>query len=157
MLPQIGEIGQDEIDAEMLVAGEGKAGVDDHEVVPDFVDHQVLSDLSEAAERRDLHCRHGRKLHLRAAEREITIPPSEAGSNRARSPSYDEPDPYREQGIRRRSSHCCGTNGFTGSACSREFWASPPPRSSGRKQRRHRPALRVTRPRADSIRSACGL
>jgi hypothetical protein len=45
-LPQVREVRQDEIDPEMLVAREREAGVDDHDLVVELVDGQVLPDLT---------------------------------------------------------------------------------------------------------------
>jgi len=39
--------------------------------------------------------------------------------------------PPEARRIRRRSSHCCGMNGFTGSGCWRVCWALPQAPSSG--------------------------
>ena len=50
---QVREVGQDEIDAEMLVAREREAGVDDDDRAVRLVDGHVLADLAEAAERDD--------------------------------------------------------------------------------------------------------
>jgi hypothetical protein len=64
-LPQVGEVREDEIDSEMLVPREREAGVDDHNLVVELVDGEVLPDLSQAPEWRDPQCGHGRKYHLR--------------------------------------------------------------------------------------------
>jgi hypothetical protein len=45
----MGEVGQHEVDAEVLVAREGQPGVDDQGLVPGFEDGAVLADLAEAA------------------------------------------------------------------------------------------------------------
>ena len=45
--------GQDEIDAEMLVAREREPRVDDDDLAAELVDRHVLADLAEAAERDD--------------------------------------------------------------------------------------------------------
>jgi hypothetical protein len=50
---EVGEVGQDEIDAEVLVPRERQAGVDDDDVPPALVDGHVLADLAEAPERDD--------------------------------------------------------------------------------------------------------
>ena len=50
---EIGEVRQDEIDAQMLVSRKRQAGVDDDEGAVTLVDGQVLADLSQAAERHD--------------------------------------------------------------------------------------------------------
>ena len=52
-LAQIREVGQHEVDAEMLVAREREAGVDDDDRAVRLVDGHVLADLAEAAERDD--------------------------------------------------------------------------------------------------------
>ena len=54
-LLQVSEVGQDEIDAEMLVARKGEARVDDDDLAVRLVDGQVLADLAQASERRDSH------------------------------------------------------------------------------------------------------
>ena len=46
----VGDVGDDEVDAMHLFGGEHDAGVDDDEVVGGFVDHGVAADFSEAAE-----------------------------------------------------------------------------------------------------------
>ena len=48
---QVREVREDEIDAEMLVAREREARVDDDDLVVRLVDHHVLADLAEAPER----------------------------------------------------------------------------------------------------------
>ena len=50
---QVLEVGEDEVDAEMLVPREGQAGVDDDEPVVALDDRHVLADLAQAAERDD--------------------------------------------------------------------------------------------------------
>ena len=52
-LAQVLEVGQDEVDAEVLVAREGEAGVDDDDPVVALDDRHVLPDLAQAAERND--------------------------------------------------------------------------------------------------------
>ena len=52
-LAEIREVGQDEVDAEMLVAREREPGVDDDDRAVRLVDGHVLADLAEAAERDD--------------------------------------------------------------------------------------------------------
>jgi hypothetical protein len=51
---EVGEVGQDEIDAEVLVPRERQAGVHDDDVAAALVDRHVLADLAEAPERDDL-------------------------------------------------------------------------------------------------------
>ena len=53
VLLQVREVGQDEVDAELLVARERESGVHDDDLAVDLVDHGVLADLAEAAERND--------------------------------------------------------------------------------------------------------
>ena len=48
-LAQVREVREHEIDPQMLVAGERKTGVDDHQLVAELVHREVLPDLSEAA------------------------------------------------------------------------------------------------------------
>jgi hypothetical protein len=67
MFPEIREVGKHKIDPEMLVARERETRVDDHELVSELVDHQVLTDLPETAERGNPQSGHGRKYHLPAA------------------------------------------------------------------------------------------
>jgi hypothetical protein len=50
-LPQVREVRQDEIDAEVLVAREREACVDDDDPVVGLDDEHVLADLAEAAQR----------------------------------------------------------------------------------------------------------
>ena len=50
---QVVEVGQDEVDAEVLVAREGEPGVDDDDPVVALHHRHVLADLAEAAERDD--------------------------------------------------------------------------------------------------------
>ena len=52
-LAQVREVGEDEVDAEVLVARERESCVDDHRVVSDLEDGHVLPDLAEPAERDD--------------------------------------------------------------------------------------------------------
>ncbi len=52
-LTQVREVGQDEVDAEMLVPRERKPRVDDEDRSVGLVDGHVLADLAEAAERDD--------------------------------------------------------------------------------------------------------
>ena len=52
-LDQVREVGQHEVDAEMLVAREREAGVDDHDRSLRLVGGHVLPDLAETAERDD--------------------------------------------------------------------------------------------------------
>ena len=52
-LAEVREVGQDEVDAEMLVAREREPGVDDDDRAVGLVDGHVLADLAEAAERND--------------------------------------------------------------------------------------------------------
>ena len=50
---EIGQVGEDQIDAEMLVSRERDPGIDDHGFAADLVDHHVLPDLAEAAQGHD--------------------------------------------------------------------------------------------------------
>ena len=50
-LAQVREVGQDEIDAEMLVTRKGEARVDDDDLPVRLEDGEVLADLAEPAER----------------------------------------------------------------------------------------------------------
>ena len=52
-VPQVGEVGQDEVDAEVLVPREGEAGVDDDDLPLALVDGHVLADLAEPAQGHD--------------------------------------------------------------------------------------------------------
>ena len=47
---EVGEVGQDEVDAEVLVPREGQAGVHDDDLALALVDGHVLADLAEAAQ-----------------------------------------------------------------------------------------------------------
>jgi hypothetical protein len=59
-LAQVGEVGQNEVDAEMLVAWKREPGVDDDDRVLRLVDGHVLPDLAETAERDDAADAHSR-------------------------------------------------------------------------------------------------
>ena len=48
---QVAEVGEDEVDAEVLVAREREAGVDDDRLAAELEDGHVLPDLAESAER----------------------------------------------------------------------------------------------------------
>ncbi len=50
---EVREVGQDEVDAEVLVAREREPGVDDDALVAELEDGHVLADLAEPAERDD--------------------------------------------------------------------------------------------------------
>ena len=52
-LAEVAEVGQDEVDAEVLVAREREARVDDDDLVVRLEHGHVLADLAEAAERDD--------------------------------------------------------------------------------------------------------
>ncbi len=72
---EVADVGQDEVDAEVLVAREREAGVDDDDLVAVLVDGHVLADLAEAAERDDpqaharecMRARNGRAARPRRA------------------------------------------------------------------------------------------
>jgi hypothetical protein len=49
-LLEVGEVGQHEVDADLLAAREGDAAVDDHEPVAELDDVEVLADLPRAAQ-----------------------------------------------------------------------------------------------------------
>jgi len=51
LVAEVAEIREDHVDAEMLVAREGHAGVDDDQLAADLVDRHVLAHLAEPAER----------------------------------------------------------------------------------------------------------
>ena len=53
LVEEVREVGQDEVDPEVLVAGEGEPGVDDDAVVAVLEHGHVLADLAEPAERDD--------------------------------------------------------------------------------------------------------
>ena len=48
---EVAEVGQDQVDAEMLVPGKGEPRVDHERLTPELEHGHVLSDLAEAAER----------------------------------------------------------------------------------------------------------
>ena len=50
---EVAEVREDEVDAEVLVAREREAGVDDDELAVGLDDGHVLADLAEPAERDD--------------------------------------------------------------------------------------------------------
>ena len=51
LVAEVAEVREDQVDAEVLVARERHAGVDDDPLAADLVDGHVLADLAEAAER----------------------------------------------------------------------------------------------------------
>ena len=53
VLPQPGEVREDEVDAEHLELGEHQAAVEQEELVLALEDHAVAADLAEAAEEGD--------------------------------------------------------------------------------------------------------
>ena len=53
LVPQVGEVGQDQVDAEVLVAREREPGVDHDRLAAVLEDGHVLADLAEPAERDD--------------------------------------------------------------------------------------------------------
>ena len=55
VLPQIADIGQDKVDAELLFLGESDAAVDDDDVPLGFQAKHVAADLGETAEENQLH------------------------------------------------------------------------------------------------------
>ncbi len=52
-LLEVGDVGDDEVDAEHLLVGEHQAAVDDDDVVAVLEHVHVLADLADAAERDD--------------------------------------------------------------------------------------------------------
>ena len=59
---EVPEVRQDEVDAEVLVAREGQAGVDDDDVLAQLEDGHVLTDLAKPAEGDDAESRHKESL-----------------------------------------------------------------------------------------------
>ena len=53
LVPQVGDVGHHEVDAEHLLVGEHQAAVDDDDLVAELEDRHVLADLADAAERDD--------------------------------------------------------------------------------------------------------
>ena len=53
LVAQIAPVGQDQVDAQHVVAWEHKAGVDDQDLIVNLEKRHVLADLAEAAERDD--------------------------------------------------------------------------------------------------------
>ena len=53
VLPQPGEVGEDQVDAEVLELGEHQPAVEEQELVVLLQHHAVAADLAEAAEERD--------------------------------------------------------------------------------------------------------
>src|SRR3990172_2673869 len=64
LVPEIGDVGDDEIDAEHLLVGEHQAAVDDDDVVAVLEDEHVLADLAHPAERDDPEGRAARQWCL---------------------------------------------------------------------------------------------
>ena len=58
VLPQVGDVRDDDIDAVELLVGKTEAAVNDDDVLPVFVHGEVLADLTETAERDDLQFCH---------------------------------------------------------------------------------------------------
>ena len=60
VLDQIGDIGDDDVDAEQFVFGEHQPGIDDDDVIAPADGHAVHSELAESAQRHYLKfsCRH---------------------------------------------------------------------------------------------------
>jgi hypothetical protein len=56
LVGEVAEVREDQVDAEVLVAREGDAGVDDDPLVAVLEDGHVLADLAEPAERDDPEC-----------------------------------------------------------------------------------------------------
>src|SRR5918999_2033919 len=85
-LAEIGEVGQDQVDAEVLVAREGKSGVDDENVAVGLEGGHVLADLAETPERDDPQgvSRHPPSLVARSA------PPALRGVRRSLGPNGRE-------------------------------------------------------------------
>jgi hypothetical protein len=52
-LAQVGEVGQDEVDPELVGRREHQPGVDDQDAAVVLDDHHVLADLAQAAEGQD--------------------------------------------------------------------------------------------------------
>ena len=92
---EIGEVRQDEIDAEVLVPRERKPGVHDDDGAVRLVDGHVLADLAEAAERNDA-------AHAHPAES------SEAMPTRTRPVSDAQSCPGRPWPERRAACRCGG-------------------------------------------------
>ncbi len=64
---QVGEVRQDQIDAEMLVARESEARVDDDDLAVELEDGHVLADFADAAERNDAKSVRSHQRILRGA------------------------------------------------------------------------------------------
>ena len=74
-LPQVREVGQDEVDAQVLVARKREAGVDDHDRSLRLVGGHVLPDLAETTERDDAASAHrGRSVLPRYADAGLSTP-----------------------------------------------------------------------------------
>ena len=53
VLPQVAGVGHDDVDAVHAIAGEGKAGIHEHQLIAVFEDAGVLADLVQAAQGND--------------------------------------------------------------------------------------------------------
>ena len=100
---EVAEVRQHEVDAEMLVAREGQACVDDDDVLVQLEDGHVLADLAEPAEGNDAKSRH--KESLRGFGGMYFAEPSHAGAA-ARRPARS-----RHSLTRSRSPGVASTNG----------------------------------------------
>ena len=100
---EVAEVRQHEVDAEMLVAREGQACVDDDDVLVQLEDGHVLADLTEPAEGNDAKSRH--KESLRGFGGMYFAEPSHAGAAASR------PARSRHSLTRSRSPGVASTNG----------------------------------------------
>ena len=74
---EIGEIGDDEIDAQQVGLGKHRAGIDDDGRFPTRDGHGVQAELAEAAERHDID-RWGARGRSRGVHRHAHLNPSQA-------------------------------------------------------------------------------
>src|SRR3990172_2013672 len=80
LVPEIGDVGDDEIDAEHLLVGEHQAAVDDDDVVAVLEDEHVLADLAHPAERDDPEGRAGRRWGVLSRHGGAGVAPKKGGA-----------------------------------------------------------------------------
>ena len=99
LVAQVAEVGQDEVDAEVLVAREREPGVDDDDLAAVLVDGHVLADLAEAAERDD------------PKRRSSTLSRMSARASRSNRGGLEQPETREAVADRSRSSSVASTSG----------------------------------------------
>ena len=98
---EVADVGQQEVDAEMLVAREGEPGVHDDDLACGLVHGHVLPDLAEAAERDD----------SQAFAHPLSLRPSLAGAPGYAATGARSPSRSRQSRTASRSSSVASTSG----------------------------------------------